>query len=468
MHENVSVVILAAGLGTRMKSAKAKVLHEAGGDTLVNHVLQAALAVASPDRIVIVVGHQAEQVKANVKVSGVRFAEQHERLGTGHALLCAQPSLPAEPGDLLILNGDGPLVRPSTLQALVNLHTRRNGGGCVATVELDDPTGYGRIVRNDSGDIAAIVEQKSASKEQLAIREINTGVYLFASLPFWAHIEEMQPNNPAKEYYLTDMVEILSRHGYPVTPFLVTDETELLGINTRAELAVADSILRARKNQELMLSGVTMEHPSSSLVDVHVTVGIDTIIGAQVQLRGSTTIGSNCRIGAGSILRNCDIEDGVEILPYVVAQDTTIQRNALVGPFARLRQKAEVGPDVHVGNFVELKNTFMDAGSKANHLAYLGDSIIGSQSNIGAGTITCNYDGVAKHRTEIAAGVFVGSNSTLVAPVTLGPGSYIAAGSVITDDVEPGALAIGRERQVNKPEWATRRRKKMEEGKSGK
>ena len=420
MNQSVTVVILAAGLGTRMRSSRAKVLHEAGGDTLLNHVLRAAAQVTVPEQMVVVVGHQAEQVKASVKLTGVRFAEQREQLGTGHALLCARDQMPSHDGPLLILNGDGPLLTAQTLSNLLTLQETRREGGCVVTTELADPTGYGRIRRDAYGHIEAIVEQKSASAAELAIREINTGVYLFDARAFWSHVHDMQPNNAAHEYYLTDMVQILTRHGHPITPMLVQDETELLGINTRAELAVADRILRARKTHLLMLSGVTIENPDSVLVDVNVLVGIDTVIGAGVQLRGNTTVGANCRIGAGSILRNCAIEDKVEVLPYVVAQDTRIGKAAWVGPFARLRQNANLGAGVHIGNFVELKNTTMEAGAKANHLAYLGDAAVGAGTNIGAGTITCNYDGVNKHRTEIEEGVFVGSNSTLIAPIRLG------------------------------------------------
>jgi bifunctional UDP-N-acetylglucosamine pyrophosphorylase/glucosamine-1-phosphate N-acetyltransferase len=407
---------------------------------------------------VIIVGYQAEQVKASVKIAGIRFVEQRKQKGTGHALLCVREEIIPEPGSLLILNGDGPLLRPSTLSRLLSLQESRKGGGCVVTAELTDPTGYGRIVRNTTGDIAAIVEQKSASPTQAQIREINTGVYLFDSVPFWAHLNELIPDNRTGEFYLTDMVEILTRHGRPIAPLLVPDEAEVLGINTRAELAIADRILRERKSHELMLSGVTIENPSSSLIDVEVSVGMDTVIGANVQLRGRTVIGANCQIGAGSILCDCRVGDNVQILPYVVAQNSVIHENAHVGPFTRLRQNAEVGPSVHLGNFVELKNTVMGADAKANHLAYLGDATVGEATNIGAGSITCNYDGVDKHRTQIGDRVFVGSNSTLVAPLRLGSGSYIAAGSVITDDVEPDALALGRERQVNKPEWARRRR----------
>jgi bifunctional UDP-N-acetylglucosamine pyrophosphorylase/glucosamine-1-phosphate N-acetyltransferase len=459
---DVTVVILAAGLGTRMKSSKAKVLHEAGGDTLLSHVLRAALKVAAPEQVFVVVGHQAEQVKASVTVPGIQFAEQPQQRGTGHALLCAREA-GADGGEtLLILNGDGPLLRAETVVNLLGLQKERHEGGCIVTTELTDPTGYGRVKRTESGRVGAVVEQKAGKPEELKIREINTGVYAFNAPAFWQHIDEMTPNQAANEFYLTDMIEILSRHGHAISPFLVEDQTELLGINTRAELAVADRILRARKNMELMLSGVTIESPESVLVDVNATVGADTLIGANVQLRGATRVGANCRIGAGSILRNCVIDDNADILPYVVAQDTRIGKGAFIGPFARLRQKADVGPDVHIGNFVELKNTTMAAGAKANHLAYLGDSTVGEKTNVGAGTITCNYDGVNKNRTEIEKNVFVGSNSTLIAPVRLGAGSYVAAGSVITSDVEADALAIGRSRQENRPEWAKRRRAAMQ------
>src|SRR5690242_8047271 len=284
--KDITVVILAAGLGTRMKSNKAKVLHEAGGDTLLNHVLRAAMHVAAPEQIFVVVGHQAEQVKASVTTPGVRFAEQREQRGTGHALLCARDAGAERGGSLLILNGDGPLLRAETLVGLLNLQGSRDEGGCIVPTDLADPTGYGRVKRSGSGRVVAVVEQKAATAEELGIREINTGVYVFNAPAFWGHVGEMTPNKAANEFYLTDMVEILSRNGYAISPFPVADETELLGINTRVELAVADRILRWRKNNELMLSGVTIEQPESVLVDTGVTVGMDTLIGSNVQLRG--------------------------------------------------------------------------------------------------------------------------------------------------------------------------------------
>ncbi len=458
MTENITVVILAAGLGTRMKSQKAKVLHQAGGDTLLNQVIRAALHVARPEQIIAVVGYQADRVQESVRLPGIRFALQGEQCGTGHAVMCAREAAGTGKGTLLILNGDGPLLKPSTLKALLELHRRTASGGAIVTTEVADPTGYGRIVRDEHGFIEAIVEQKSATVEQLAIREMNPGVYCFDAGMFWKHLDEVTPENAAREYYLTDMVGILRSHGHPVAPLLIADETELLGINTRVELAVADKILRSRKLDELMLAGVTIESPETVSIDADVEIGQDTIVEANVQLRGSTRIGANCRIGTGSVLRDCAVADEVTILPYVVADNSCIGTRAFVGPFTRLRMNAEAADDSHIGNFVELKKTKLGRGSKANHLAYLGDSNIGAKVNIGAGTITCNYDGQRKHATNIADGVFVGSNSTLVAPLKIEEGAYVAAGSVITKHVQQDALAIGRAHQTDKPGWAKRRR----------
>jgi bifunctional UDP-N-acetylglucosamine pyrophosphorylase/glucosamine-1-phosphate N-acetyltransferase len=463
MKENVAVVILAAGLGTRMKSKKAKVLHEVAGDTLLNHIIRAALQVAPPEQIVAVIGYQADQVRESVRVPGIRFAEQTEQKGTAHAVLCAREATRFPHRQLLILNGDGPLIRPATLKSLLDFQASKSSGGAIVTTEIADATGYGRVVRDPKGLVSAVVEQKQATSQQLEIREINTGLYCFDSALFWQYISEVKPNNPAKEYYLTDMIEILTRHGHPVAPLLIEDATELLGINTRVELAAADKILRARKASELMLSGVTIENPESVSIDMDVEIGEDSLVEANVQLRGRTRIGANCRIATGSVLRDCDIADYVTILPYVVAEASVIGANASIGPFSRLRMNAEASENTHIGNFVELKKTKLGRGTKASHLAYLGDSVIGSDVNIGAGTITCNYDGQRKHQTTIADQVFVGSNSTLVAPLTIGERAFVAAGSVITKNVEPDSLAIGRAYQVNKPQWARKRRLQKQE-----
>lgn len=462
MKQKLTVVILAAGLGTRMKSARAKVLHHAGGDTLLNHIVRAALKL-EPERIVAVVGHQAAEVRASVRFPEVIFAEQTEQKGTGHAVLCAREQAAMPEGSLLVLNGDGPLIRPETLRSLIDLREREGTAAAIVTVELADPTGYGRVIRSSEGMLAEIIEQKAGTPEQLRIREVNPGIYCFDAELFWRYAGEIKPDNPAREYYLTDMAAILTRHGYRVAPFLVADPNECLGINTRIELAIADAILRHRKANELMLAGVTIENPDTVAVDAEVEAGQDSIIESHVQLRGKTRIGANCRIGTGSILRDCEVADFASVLPYVVAESSSIGPGAIVGPFSRLRLNAEIGAQAHVGNFVEIKKTSVGQGSKANHLAYLGDATIGSGVNIGAGTITCNYDGERKHPTHIAEGAFVGSNATLVAPVEIGAGGYIAAGSVITKNTEPGSLAIGRAYQVEKPGWAKRRRERKTE-----
>jgi bifunctional UDP-N-acetylglucosamine pyrophosphorylase/glucosamine-1-phosphate N-acetyltransferase len=437
-------------------------LHDAGGDTLLNHVIRAALHVAEAESIVAVIGHQAEQVRASVTTPGIRFAEQSEQKGTGHAVMCAADQIRSRDDLLLILNGDGPLLRRETLEALVNSNSGDRSGGTLVTTKVDDPTGYGRIIRNENGLIEAIVEQKAATKEQLRIREINPGVYSFSGAEFWRHIDELNTDNAAGEYYLTDMVGILTRHGHAIAPLLVEDESELLGINTRVELSVSDRILRARKAEQLMLAGVTIERPESVMIDSGVEVGVDTTIEANVQLRGKTRIGAGCRIGTGSVLRDCEVGAGAIVYPYVVAEDSRLAEKAWVGPFARLRMNASVEVEARIGNFVELKKTRFGRGSKAQHLAYLGDAVIGEDVNIGAGTITCNYDGRVKSRTEIADGAFVGSNSTLVAPLEIGKDAYIGAGSVITKTVEQDSLAIGRAYQVNKEGWAKRRRERVE------
>jgi bifunctional UDP-N-acetylglucosamine pyrophosphorylase/glucosamine-1-phosphate N-acetyltransferase len=460
MSEDVKVVILAAGLGTRMKSSKAKVLHEAAGDTILNHVLRAALEVAPTENITVVVGHQAAEVQASVRFTGIRFAEQKEQKGTAHAVLAARSQAASDKGLLLVLNGDGPLLKADTLRRLLQSAHGPDAGGTLVTTIVDDPTGYGRIVRDEQGMIAAIREQKAASPDELQIREINPGAYCFRAQPFWTYIGKVRPDNAAREYYLTDMVEILRGHQFAVAPLLVKDETELLGINTRVELAVADRILRARKAEQLMLDGVTIEQPESVRIDTNVEVGADTVIEPGVQLRGTTCIGENCRIGTGALLSNCEVHTEAIVYPYVVAEGAVIRSKATIGPFARVRIRAEIGEDTRIGNFVELKNTDIGARSKAQHLAYLGDALIGADANIGAGTITCNYDGERKHRTQIGERAFVGSNSTLVAPLQIGKDAYIGAGSVITKPVEADALALGRAHQVEKPGWARRRRQR--------
>jgi len=458
---DVTVVILAAGLGTRMKSRKAKVLHRAGGKTLIEHVVDTALELATPERIFVVVGHQADEVRKAVANTGVGFIDQVEQLGTGHAVLAGRPQLAALPGYLMVLYGDSPMLRASTLERLIAQAEEGEAACVLMSAQMQDPTGYGRVIRDDRGRVEAIVEQKASTPEQLAIQEANMGIYCFSAPLFWEYADEIRPDNPAREYYLTDMVEILNRAGQDVEAMVIDDAGEALGINTRLELAAADRLLRDRKLRDLMLAGVTIEKPETVTVDSEVCIGIDTVIEPFAQILGKTTIGENCRIGACAILRDAALADEVDIEPFTVITQSRLEDRAHVGPFARLRPESHVEAGAHIGNFVELKKTHMGAGAKANHLAYLGDSTIGAKVNVGAGTITCNYDGRAKHKTTIGEGAFVGSNSTLVAPLEIGAGAYIAAGSVITDPVPADALGVGRGRQVVKEDWAKKRRARV-------
>jgi bifunctional UDP-N-acetylglucosamine pyrophosphorylase/glucosamine-1-phosphate N-acetyltransferase len=460
METNLSIVILAAGLGTRMKSRKAKVLHKAGGLTLVEHVVNSALALTSPDRVVVVVGHQARDVENLLAKTGVRFALQAEQKGTGDALAVCADVVPDKEGLLIVLYGDCPLLSVDTLKTLVAHHRAAGSAATVITTLLDDPSGYGRAIVNPSGHVEAIVEHKVATAEQRAVRQINSGIYCFDAALLWKHLPAIEPNSVSKEYYLTDIVEILNRAGHKVSALLHADANELLGINTRIELALVDQVFRERKVKQLMLDGVTVEKPETVIVDSGVRVGMDSVVEPFAQLLGNTNVGEDCRIGSGSIIRDSQLANGVEIAPYTLITSSRIEAGATIGPFARLRQGNHVAAKAHIGNFVELKKTTVGAGSKAGHLAYLGDSVIGAGTNIGAGTITCNYDGEAKHPTTIGDGVFVGSNATLVAPVELSSGSYVAAGSVVTQSVPEDALALGRSRQVNKEGWAKKRREK--------
>lgn len=460
MNEQTTIVILAAGLGTRMKSRKAKVLHEAGGMTLVEHVVRSALALTSAERIVVVVGHQSDQVESLLKPTGVNFVKQTEQKGTGHAVEMCRQMVSAQGGRLIVLYGDCPLLSAATLRRLIEHHSRSGAAASVITTRLDNPTGYGRIVVDDRGYVQAIVEEKAATPEQKAIQQINSGIYCFDAVTLWRYLGNVQPNPVSNEFYLTDIVEVLNQAGLHVTPLEHEDAEELLGINTRAELALVDRIFRERKTVELMLAGVTIIKPETVTIDVGVQAGMDSVIEPFAQLRGKTSIGENCRIGAGAILRDSELGDAVVIEPYTIVNTSRVDSGASVGPFARLRLENHVEANAHIGNFVELKKTRFGAGAKAGHLAYLGDSNIGEEVNIGAGTITCNYDGRRKHQTTIGDGAFIGSNSTLVAPVEIGADSYVAAASVITHTVPQDALGIGRSRQVNKEGWAKSRRER--------
>jgi bifunctional UDP-N-acetylglucosamine pyrophosphorylase/glucosamine-1-phosphate N-acetyltransferase len=460
MESPVTIVILAAGLGTRMKSRHAKVLHRAGGRTLVEHVVRTALQVTTPERIFIVIGHQADEVQATLAPYGVGFVRQTEQKGTGHALMACSEVLSGLDGLLVILYGDGPLLTVPTLRRLIDTEKNSSAAGTILTAIMPDPTGYGRVIRNAQGDVKRVVEQKAGTPEELAVREANMGLYCYQARPFWAHIGEIQPNNPAREYYLTDMVEILSAAGCKMQTMVLEDPQEVLGINDRVELAMVDRLLRERKIRQLMLDGVTIEKPETVTIDGDVEIGMDTVIEAFVQIRGKTKIGQDCRIGACSVISDSELADQVEVGPYTIINTSKLERAVHAGPYSRLRLDNYVEEGAHIGNFVELKKTRLGAGAKALHLAYLGDSTIGRKVNIGAGTITCNYDGVSKNQTKIGDGAFVGSNSTLVAPMEIGAGAYLGAGSVVTHPVPADALALGRARQIVKEGWARARREK--------
>jgi bifunctional UDP-N-acetylglucosamine pyrophosphorylase/glucosamine-1-phosphate N-acetyltransferase len=457
---NTTVVILAAGLGTRMHSKTAKVLHRAGGLALIEHVVAAAREVAPPERILVVTGHQADEVESLLCGTGVRFVRQRKQKGTGHAVVACKEEIAGADGLLMVLYGDTPLLSAATLLRLRTTQETAPSAATLITTTLDDPTGYGRVILGVDRTVRAIVEERACTIEQRGIRVINSGIYCFRSDLLWKYITELKPNNIAHEFYLTDMAEILTRHGYQVQSMHIADSTELLGINTRIDLSNADRILRQRKNEELMLAGVTVERPETVTVDTRVQVGMDTVIEPFTRLLGTTQIGEDCRIGAGSIIESAVLADRVMVKPYSMIADSRVDSGAQIGPFSRLRMNAEVQADARVGNFVELKKTRLGAGTKSQHLAYLGDAVIGDRVNIGAGTITCNFDGQKKLETVIGDGAFIGSNSTLVAPIEIGKESYVAAGSVITDPVPVQALALGRARQVVKPDWVSKKRQK--------
>ena len=441
-----------------MKSAEPKVLHHAGGLALIEHVLRAADSL-QPSTVVVVVGHMAERVEDSLrKRLGLRFALQQPQLGTGHALLQAKPHLAGRSGTVVLLSGDVPLLRPATLQALVRTHESRGAAATVLTARVDRPDGYGRILRED-GRIASIVEHKDATAAERAIDEINSGIYAFALEPLFDALASIGAANAQGEYYLPDLVRIYREQGLPVETVSLEDPREILGVNSRRELADVTTILNATRNEELMAAGVSIVDPASAWIGPDVVVGPDTVIHQNVYLEGRTRIGAGCEIHACVRIVDSTIDDGVIVQNFCVVTESHIASGARIGPFAHIRPQSDVGEGAHVGNFTELKKTTLGKGSKANHLSYLGDATIGDRVNIGAGTITCNYDGTHKHPTVIEDGAFIGSDSQLVAPVRVGKGAYVAAGSSIVEDVPAGALGIARGKQVNKDGWVEKKKK---------
>jgi len=458
-NANLAVVIMAAGKGTRLKSRRPKVLHEIGGKPLLSHVIAAASRIVAPEEIYVVVGHQAERVKAAVAASGVRFVEQAEQRGTGHAIQCARAVI-AGYENILVLSGDVPLIRPETIEQLWRFHQAEQAAMTILTAAPADPIGFGRILRQlpDSPEVEAIVEQKALTAKQQSIREINSGIYAFKTAPLLAHLDQLTANNAHCEFYLTDMAGLLRAAGQRVVAIKAAEAAEVLGANTIAELAALDATLRAATANRLMAAGVTIFRPETCVIDADVEVAPDTIIEPFVQLLGATRIGGDCLIRSYTVVENCTLGHRVLLRQSCILTDSTVADEAKIGPFAHLRPGSEIGEDAHVGNFVETKKAKLGKGAKAGHLAYLGDAEVGEGSNIGAGVITCNYDGVHKHATRIGKGVFVGSDSTLVAPVAVADGAYIGAGSCITKDVPADALAVGRARQITKEGWAAARR----------
>jgi bifunctional UDP-N-acetylglucosamine pyrophosphorylase / glucosamine-1-phosphate N-acetyltransferase len=457
----IHIVILAAGKGTRMRSAIPKVLHRVSGVALIDRVLQTASRL-QPETTTVVVGHEADTVRRHLGEKPRLYTViQEPQMGTGHALLQAESVLRDKTGTVVLLSGDVPLLTPATLEALVETHGKAGAAATVVTATVPRPFGYGRVVRS-SGQIARIVEERDASPADREIREINSGIYAFDLAPLFDALRGIGAANAQGEYYLPDLVSIYRRQGRAVTTWTVANADEIRGINSRSELAEVSAMVRQRKNEELMAAGVTLVDPATTYIDSDVDVGADTVIHPCVHLEGSTRVGTACEIHSGTRIVNSTVGDRVTLLNHSVVVDSTIGTGCSVGPFAHLRPGSVLGSDARVGNFVELKNTSLGAGAKANHLAYLGDATIGERSNIGAGTITCNYDGVGKHPTVIGKGAFVGSNSTLVAPVTIGDHAYVAAGSAVTEDVPPDALGIGRARQENKPGWVSRRKVRSE------
>ena len=455
----IAIVIMAAGKGTRLKSRRPKVLHQIGGRALVEHVIAAAAQVVEPKDIYVIIGHEAEQVRATLEHTGVRFIVQAEQRGTGHAILTARPEV-EQYENLIVLSGDAPMITTETILQLRDFHLVQQAAMTVLTTRPPDPTGYGRVIRKRAGEpeITAIVEQRALTRELLPAPEINAGIYAFRAEALFKHIGQLSTDNAHGEYYLTDMAALLVKARERVVALEIADSQQVLGANTIAEMMALDAAMRTRTASALMAEGVTIYRPETSVIDSTVTIGADTILEPFVQLLGRTAIGSDCRIRSYSVIENSTIGDNVLVRNGSIISSSQIAKGALIGPYSHLRPESEIGEGAHVGNFVETKKARLGAGAKANHLTYLGDADIGAGTNIGAGTITCNYDGKTKSLTTIGANVFVGSDSTLVAPLEVADGSYIAAGSTITEDVPADALALGRARQTIKPEWAKKMR----------
>ncbi len=461
----IATIILAAGKGTRMKSDLVKGLHLLQGLPILSYSIELSLNGIHAEKTVVVAGYQSEQVRERFKHLPVQFAIQKEPLGTGHAVLQALPFIEELAGTVVILCGDVPLVKAGTLRSFIDLFEENESTVGVMTAVVDHPFGYGRILRNPAGWLEKIVEEKDASEEEKAIREINTGIYCVKASYLVRGLKEIGQENAQGEYYLTDLVEIARKRGFRCSAHMVEDPREVMGINTRADLALAHEVLREEKMRDLMLSGVTVIDPKNTYVENRVEVGKDTILHPNCTLQGKTLIGERCAIEPNAKIVDSVLGDEVTIRANSVITESKVEDGASIGPFAHLRPLSEVKAKAKIGNFVELKKSIIGRGSKANHLSYIGDSTVGEETNIGAGTITCNYDGFEKHRTVIGDRVFIGSNVELVAPVQVGKNATVGAGTTITKDVPEGALAVSRAKQRNIEGWnkvVERRRKKKQ------
>jgi bifunctional UDP-N-acetylglucosamine pyrophosphorylase / glucosamine-1-phosphate N-acetyltransferase len=450
-----AVAILAAGKGTRLKSRHPKVLHQVGGKPLLAHVIDAATRVFPAKDVYAIIGHEADRVRDAMHATGIGFVLQKEQRGTGHAIMAAREAL-RDYDHVIVLSGDAPLITSSTIEKLRDFHLQQRAAMTILTAVLDRPRGYGRIIRKRPGsaEVKGIVEERALSDSQRALKEVNAGFYGFAVKPLYENIGKLGTDNAHHEYYLTDLAATLARGKQKVAGLQAAQPHEVLGCNSRWELAEVDAELRLAKCRALTEQGVSIFMPQTCVIDSEVQVGPETVIEPFVQILGRTRIGSECRIRSYSIISDSEIGNNVTLRPGCILDQARVGSGAVLGPYCNLRPGSEIGEGAHVGNFVETKKIKLGKGSKANHLTYLGDAQIGSGVNIGAGTITCNYDGVHKHQTVIEDGAFIGSDATLVAPVKIGEGAYVAAASCITHDVAAGALALGRGRQVNKEGWA--------------
>ena len=452
-HNDFLIVILAAGKSTRFKSERSKLIHALAGRPLGEYVVNTALATG-PEVVLMVVGHDADSVRKTLARPGLEFVEQKQQKGTGHALMVARPQLEKYNGStVVVVVGDAPLLRTATLQELVAAHLKARASASVLTMRPPSPQGYGRIVRSSGSRVKAIVEEKLCTPAQRRIKEVSSGILCFSRVSLLKHLDRLSDKNAQREYLLTDLVKIFNRLRKKVVAFPVPDAREVLGVNDRAELAQMERILRLQKAEALMRDGVTIVDPQTTYIDSGVEVGNDTVIEPGVSLLGGTRIGRGCTIRVHSTIADTVLGDRVLVRPNTFVTGCEIGSDVILGPFAHLRDGAVIESGARIGNFVEVKKSRVGRDTKAWHLTYLGDATLGEHVNVGAGTVTCNYDGEKKNPTDIEDGVFIGSGSMLVAPVRIGKGSYVAAGSAITEDVPPGSLAVGRAHQVNKEGW---------------